>query len=109
VADSLTLAAADGTHADDLVTRHALDVMNHALADLRAPMAIKEGPSGFLPHSRALLRQAEKRMYVARAAYKMRDYALATLKAQQVSALAKALVGMVAAEQVQDLSPGPSQ
>jgi HEPN domain-containing protein len=65
---------------------------------------LKEGSKGFLPHARALLRQVEKRASAALAAYKQGDYSLAEAKANQATALAKAVLKVVSAEPVMDLS-----
>lgn len=102
--DSAVLLQAISAQSSDTTARRALDAANHAIADLRAPIVLKEGPKGYLPHARVLLRQAEKRMSAALTAYKQQDYALATAKANQVTSLAKALVTLVAAEPVWDLS-----
>lgn len=104
VADLLTLRKAVNSQSGETASRRALDVLNHAIADLRAPIVLKEGSRGFLPHSRALLRQVEKRASAALAAYKQGDHSFAEAKANQATALAKAALKVVSAEPVMDLS-----
>ncbi|MGC8835305.1 MAG: hypothetical protein ACP5R4_14755, partial [Armatimonadota bacterium] len=104
VADLLTLRKAVDSQSGETASRRALDVLNHAIADLRAPIVLKEGGRGFLPHSRALLRQVEKRASAALAAYKQGDHSFAVAKANQATALAKAALKVVSAEPVMDLS-----
>jgi hypothetical protein len=104
VADLLALRKAVASQSSETASRRALDVLNHAIADLRAPIVLKEGSKGFLPHARALLRQVEKRASAALAAYKQGDHSLAEAKANQATALAKAVLKVVSAEPVMDLS-----
>ena len=103
-ADTAVLLQALGTQGTEAAARRALDAANHAIADLRAPIVLKEGPRGYLPHARVLLRQAEKRSSAALTAYKQQDYAVAAARANQATSLAKALVKLVASEPVWDLT-----
>ncbi|MGQ9699268.1 MAG: hypothetical protein ACUVRO_14910, partial [Armatimonadota bacterium] len=104
VADCAVLYQSLETPADDATARRALDTANHAVADLRAALVLKEGPRGWLPHARVLLRQVERRNSAALTAYKQQDYAVAAGRASQAASLAKSLVKLVAAEPVWDLS-----
>lgn len=79
---------------------HALDVTNHAIADLREPIVLKEGDDGYLRGSRAILAIAERRVSLGRIALIARDYGLARAHAEQATALALAGQKLVPVESV---------